>query len=415
MASLKKIREAAVHAATLQAQADSAESKPVREQSSRKAKDLWAGIGEFFKARSARDSFHLGEWFEECFGYDAYKRCRSDRENGPGLARRFMESAAVTTAAFQNVTQQYAYTTVLEAYNLPEIVFTKLIPVRPTTLVNERIPGISHIGDEALVVGEKEDFPVVGVSENWIDTPPCRKRGFVVAATWEAMFYDRTNQLGEMLNQHSKWLAVNHEKRAIAAIIDAGESTTNGEYRYRWKGNTIATYGDNSGTHTWDNLSASTPLTDYTSLNTAWLLLSAMTDPYTGEPISVEPKDLIIPPALMLTAEFARSGTVRRTAPGYATSGNPAGTEIPNPVQMLGQFTPRSSQLLKAATGSDTTWYIGDIARALVYMENLAPEVLAAPAGNEAEFTQDVVYRVRVKEVGTFATVEPRALVKCTG
>jgi hypothetical protein len=374
-----------------------------------------------FSDQSVTRNFELGDLFIECFGYDKYKDIRSAGKEKlePGKLKQIFESGggSVTTAAFANITQQYAYTTVIDAYALPERVFSSLIPVQPTKLQKERVPGITAMGDENLVVPENAEYPKAGVGENWIDTPLQRKRGVVVEASWEAMFYDRTGQLTDNLKTQGEQLAINIENRAIACIVDSGE-TAGYQYRYRWRNLApMATYGDNSGDHSFDNLAASNTLLDWTSIQTAWLLMMAMTDPFTGQPIMLGAKDLIVPPALVAAAAFATGGNVSRAVPGYATTGNPSKTEIPNPANIFGNLQIRTSQLLRASpygTNSDSIWFLGDISKAFKYFQSLPLEVTTAPAGNEAEFTRDCVWRVKTREVGSFVTVEPRAVIKCT-
>src|SRR5262245_693202 len=244
-----------------------------------------------FEEKSVRDNFDLGAAWRGCFGDGAFLDCRSRTAR----AHEVMEAAgAVTTAAFQNITQQFAFSTYLEAYNAPEMVFKAVIPAKDTPFRSERIPGISNIGDKELAVGESEEYPIAGVSEDYVDTPDTIKRGVIVPASWEAFFFDRTGQLRDRLQQVGTWDGVNQEKQAIACVVDSGETATN-KYRYRWLGNTIATYGDSSGTHDWDNLAGTNAFATYASLQTAYLLLKAMVDPFTGEPLDVMPKHLVLP------------------------------------------------------------------------------------------------------------------------
>jgi hypothetical protein len=369
-----------------------------------------------FEDAGERRSFDLGKLFAEMYGIGEWYNCRSDRTY---TATQVMEKAgAVNTAAFVNITGQWAYTAYIEGYDAPELVFKNLIPTRQSPFKFERVPGITAIGDEALVVDEAEDYPIAGVSEQWTETPETLKRGFIVPVTWEALFFDRTGRLRERVTDLGTWMGVNREKRAIDCVIDAGETAQN-KYRYKWMGNSIATYGDNSGTHNWDNLAASNALTDYTNVQAVWTLLMGMTDPFTGEPIYLQPKDLVVPPSLVWNVPFVTGGTLSRVTPGYATTGNPLKVEIPNPTSgIVGTWRQWSSQLLQArmtaASVAANTWFAGDIEKAFEYIENLAPEVTTAPAGSEAEFTKDIVLRTKVREMGTYNTRQPRAMVKAT-
>ena len=367
--------------------------------------------------------FDLGDLFIECFGYSNFKHCAQNQADCASRAHDVMIAAkserlteaagANSTAAFLNITQQFAYTTVLDAYDIPSRVFSGAIPTRQSKFKNERVPGISHIGDESDVVEENKPFPEVGVSEDWIDTPMTKKRGMVARASKECVFFDQTGEFMNRLSFLGDWLGVNDEKRAIACIADTGETKTN-EYRYTWRNTKIATYGDNSGTHTWDNLAGSLTLVDYNSINTAWQVLVGIRDPYTGEPQNVNMKHICVPPALAFTVPFALKGMVRRTAPGYATSGNPAGTEIPNPTgDIVGNLQTLTSQLFRDATGSDANWFIGDIGAAFEQIENWPLTVNTLGAGSQLEFDNDVIFQSRVSKRSTFNTKQPRKMVKC--
>ena len=174
----------------------------------------------------------------------------------------------------------------------------------------------------------------------------------------------------------------------------------------------IQTYGDNSGTHNWDNLAATNGLVDWTDVDAAEQLLAAITDPETGEPIILTPRHIVVTRQLLYTARRVVNATeITVTTPGYATSGNPTDTKVANPVQ---NYAIVSSQLLAARMATDTSWFLGDLTRAFAYMENWPLTVVQAPANSEAEFNLDVVMRFKASERGAAATLEPRAMVKCT-
>lgn len=363
----------------------------------------------------------LGHLFVECFGWHAFQHCRQSLSESAERAAKVMSEARLEEAAganssdaFLNITQQFAYQAVLDAYDIPARIFVNAIPTRPSKFKFERVPGITHIGDEVDVVDEGKPFPEVGVGEDWIDTPETKKRGMVARATKEAVFFDQTGLFLERLNYLGEWLGVNDEKRAITCVVDAGETAKN-KYRYTWRNTTIATYGDNSGDHTWDNLVASNALVDYTDIQAAWQALVEITDPYTGEPQNVAIKHICVPPALAFTVPFALKGMVKRTAPGYATSGVPAGTEIPNPVvDIVGSIQTMSSQLFRSISGSDSDWFIGDIGASFEQIENWPLTVTTLGAGSQLEFDQDIVFQSRVSKRSTFNTKQPRKMLKNT-
>lgn len=329
--------------------------------------------------------------------------------HGGGDGTELLETAAVVaSSAFAKITGQITYSATMEAFAEETKVFSPAVRTIPTQFSGERIAGITRIGDQALTVDEGHPYPVAGVAQDYIDTPQTTKKGMIVPITKEALFFDRTYLVQQRCAEVGGQLGINKEKRIIDAVIDENVTT----HRYKWRDTVIATYGDNSGTHTWDNLQASNALVDWTDIENAWLLFAAMLDPNTGEPITIDAKHLIVTPQLAWTARRIVNATeITVTTPGYATTGNPTGTKAANPVPSLSIL---SSNQLAARMATDTSWFVGDLSKAFAYMENWPITVVQAPANSEAEFTSDIVMRFKASERGAAATMEPRCMVKST-
>lgn len=326
--------------------------------------------------------------------------------NGVTMSQLMEETGGVTSGGFTRIAGQLMINAVLDGYNAEENVFSKVVPTQATMLSGERIPGISNIGDEATTIGEGQPYPLAGVSEDFIDTPQTTKRGLEVDVTKEAIFFDRTGQLKDKCSKVGAALALNKEKRLIDALID--ENVT--AHRYKWKGTSYASF---QASTPYINLKASNALVDWTNIDAAELVFSQLTDPYTGEPITVTPRHLIVTRQLLRTAQRITSATnIKTTTPGYATSANPNSADWGNPYG-IGWEILWSAQLA-ARLGTDTSWFIGDVTKAMKYMENWPITVVEAPPNSEAEFTRDVVYRVKASERGAAAVVEPRQLCKNT-
>lgn len=324
---------------------------------------------------------------------------------------RLVESGAVNTAAFSNISGQIVYSTVMEAYEQEAFVFSGVIPVQQTEFNGEKIPGIGRIGDKAEVVDENGAYPRVGVNEDWVETPVTTKRGLILPLTKEAMFFDRTGLLLSRCSEVGDALGLNKEKRAIDCVID--ENTTKHRYNRKSRG-AVATYGNNSGNHDWDNLEASNALVDWTDIDNAMQLFNGIVDPNTGEPVVINnPLRLICVKALESTALRIRNATeVTTVTPGYATSANPIETRGPNPVG--GAYEILTSRQLAARLATDTSWFLGDPTKAFRYMQNWPMAVVQAPVNSQREFDYDVVMEWKASERGQFATVEPRYMVACT-
>ena len=151
----------------------------------------------------------LGKLFVECFGWHHFQSCREAGEDSGVMAQNLMKESrrleeaaggAISSDTFLNITQQFAYTMVLDKYDIPSKVFLNKIPTRPSKFKQERVPGISHVGDLINDVAENTSYPEVGPSEDWIDTPMTRKKGMIARASKESSFsFDQTGVFLERL------------------------------------------------------------------------------------------------------------------------------------------------------------------------------------------------------------------------
>jgi hypothetical protein len=310
------------------------------------------------------------------------------------------------------------YSTLLDRYKDRSFIGEKLVTTVPTEFNGEKIPGINRIGDEAESIGEGKAYPTASFSESWIQTPQTTKRGMIVQVTLETVFFDRTGLVLENAGEVGYWMGVNKEKRILDHILGLTNS-------YNFLGTAYNTYQSSSP---WINVQAANQLIDFVSINTALLLFDRMTDPFTGEPIAVMADTMVVPSALHPTAMALQRATEVWAAPGLTTdtpttAGGTWSTHAPNPARNpspfggkvpVSQFEVLSSPLVFARDSSATSWFIGDFKRAFMYMENWPIQVIQAPPGNEAEFTEDVVARFKVTERGTVAVRDPRYVAKCT-
>jgi hypothetical protein len=299
---------------------------------------------------------------------------------------------------------------VLDAYETEEGVFSALIPeMTASTLDGEKIPGINEVGDEIGFRNEHDAYPIAGFGEDWLFTPTIRDRGVIVSLSWEAIFNDKTGLVAKRAADVGTGMKINKEKAAIDCVIDENITT----HRYNWRGTVIATYGDNSGTHTWDNLEASNALVDWTDVDALEQLFNTLVNPYTGEPVVVDPKHLVVTKQLEQVAyHILQSTVIGRTTPGYATSANPNKNELPNPYK--GKYELVTSRRLASRLGTDTSWFLGDIGKAFACMMAEKMNVVQAPPNSEAEFNRRIVAAHRVNERFAYTTVQPRAMCKAT-
>lgn len=389
--------------------------KKLIEHYQRDASGAAAFLRESFGSRAIRpNEFDIGKLFAECFGWDTYLQCRAGKRLANDVFTLAVSEAegAVSTAAFQDISGQIVYSSILEAYQSEDFVFSQLIPEEPITngtLDGEKIAGITEIGDEASIREETQPYALAGVGQDWIFTPAVKDRGMIVPVTWEAIFADRTGILLQRCSEVGKWLGVNKEVRAVDCVID--ENTT--AHRYNWRGTVIESYNDNTGAHTWDNLAGSNALTDWTSLNATEQVFNGLVDPYTGFPIMIEPKHLIVTKQLEQTARRIVSATeIRVATPGWASTGSPTATLTGNPYS--NKYEVVTSRLLAQRLGTDTHWFLGDVSKLARYRVAEPLTTIQAPPNNSDEFNRRIVMQYRANERGAYYVVQPRAMVKNT-
>lgn len=318
-----------------------------------------------------------------------------------------LEAGAVKASQFSNITGQIVYSMTLEKYDDEDFVFTKEVTNIPSQFLDmEKVAGIGRIGDEAEVVGEGQPYPYVGPTEDYIHLPPAKKRGDICALTWESVFADRTGDLLARAGELGFWLGLNKEKRIIDSIVDengGAASAATGGHRYHWRGTSYATY--DTGT-TWDNVTTSNALVDWTDIEGAELTLSRITDQNTGEPTMITPDTVIVTKQLEYTARYViQSTSMAINAGGYATSGTPTRYELSN---MVPKYKILTSRLLETRMATDTDWYLANLKKAIGYKECRPLTVEQAPSNHPDAFNRDIVNQWKVSEIGAACVLNPR-------
>lgn len=364
------------------------------------------------------DDFSFKALFEACFGWGELQACVRDR--GRLVTQHVYEHAgAASTAAFKDISGQIIFSMMLPRYTSEEFVFTKLIPERQSPYTFEKVAGLSDIGpgtDAEWVVPEGEPYNYAGFGPNYINLAETQKRGKIVPVTREAIFFDRTSMVREMAGRIGYWLGYNREIRAIDCVIDenaGAKSAAAGGHRYHWLGTSIATYGDNSGAHSWDNLVATNALVDWTDVDAVEQNFNAIVDPFTGAPIELGATTLIATKDLEKTVlRILDSTKLNILTPGYATTGNPTVGTVGN--YYAGAFRYVGSRLLAQRLATDTSWFYGAPEKAFVYVVNFPFSTRTAPTNSEAEFNRDIVLQERADERGAYSTIDPRFMQKAT-
>lgn len=368
----------------------------------------WTEFCEALRSKQLRpDQFSIRDLFERCVpnGRELAESFNPRYSHTQHSSRAWYEAAgAVMSSDFSNITGQIVYSALMEPLTDEAFPFQKLIPAQPTPFDGEKIAGIAKLGDVSEVVAEGKNYPRVGTSEDYIETPATTKRGLIVPVTKEAIFFDRTGRLLSECSQVGETLMLIKEKRAIDCLIDENRTT----HRYKWRGVTFASY---QAATPWINVKTSNALVDWTDIDLAEQVLNELTDPNTGEPVMVEATHIIVTKEneaaamriMNATATVLHSG-------GYATSGNLVETRGDN--RWRNKYQVLSTRMLKTRAATDTDWWLGAPARYAKYMENWPITVTQAPPNSSEDFNADVVNQYKASERGEYAVVQPRVMVE---
>jgi hypothetical protein len=326
-------------------------------------------------------------------GHEALHEMQSRRAGGNSL---FVEAGgtAINTADFSNIIGQISYADVLSNFD-PDAngyIGDKLLTVIPaTTGQKEMIPGVTLIGDQAERVGENDDYPTAGIGEQFIVLPEIYKYGFIMNITEETLFEDKTGLVLQNFNKVAEAMAINLEKERLNTVLGVTSS-------YSRNGGAVqATYGNTHTNGDGDNLIGSNPLNDRTAFNNAKLYFNNLTDPDTGEPISMgRDYQVVVPDALEWTLGDILSAREYQTTPSLGATA--VRMKSDNPIYMGGRsYEPLSNLYVSTITGDDTTWFMGNFKKAFVERTIYPTTVEMQDRTSDLAFSRDIISRIKVK------------------
>ena len=88
--------------------------------------------------------------------------------------------------------------------------------------------GIGGVGDKAEIVKEGEPYPMVGVNEEFVDTPATVRRGYIVPVTKDIVIADRTGFeiLRDDYTGAANGIVKLHARRRVGGRVVLGEAMT---------------------------------------------------------------------------------------------------------------------------------------------------------------------------------------------
>ncbi len=308
-------------------------------------------------------------------------------------------------SAFNQVTGTIIESKIRNAYNKGIFAVSKCVATIPTRCDGEKIHA-SQVSDGTATVEPGEQYPIVGLSGDYVETPSTTKHGLIVPITREAIFFDRTHLVLSKATEVGETLALNKEKRILDMVLGLANT-------YNYNGVAHDTY--QTGATPWKNVLPGNVLQDWDNIDAAENLLGAMIDPSSGEHLLAEIDTVLVMPQLRTVAHRL----LHASELAHQNAASAPMSAVPSPFAGYTLIASRLAyqRLLEASpvvTNPENVWIIGNFAKAFAYMENWPITVTRSSIGSEADFTQDVVVRFKASERGTPAILNPRYVVKCT-
>lgn len=380
-----------------------------------------------------QESFDKGEFTMEDFSIQDL--CRELIPNGHEFVRQMDPRAetvleaspdVVDTSAFSQITGQLMFSTIKQALEDEDLIGDMLVSSMPSNLRDEeKIPGISNTANEfENEVPEGKEFPLVGLSEEFVMAPRSEVHGGIIGITRQMIRADKTGVLIQRAREIGIGLAVNREitiLKTVLGLID-NDHNANGERR-----NTYAAAGANMGFNNLDNAE----LLDYSDIIEVEEVFRTMSDPHTGRPLRVSPKVLLCAPTPVawVARRLIKATEVRNDQrPVLAAGVSVYQPTSPNPIpyalevvssdlvpRLIQEYTGKGGITAANRTAAVKHWFLGDFKKAFYWKELVPLEVKEEPPNSSIAFERDVMLRFRVMYDGSCFPYEPRYVVRSDG
>jgi hypothetical protein len=315
----------------------------------------------------------------------------------------------VTSTVFPQITSQLIFSEIRSQFMLEANVFTPLVPVKQSRIKgSEVVPSVTNLDpSDVQTVIEGQEYPSVGVTEEYFTLPAKDKKGLKIALTREAITFDRTGMLVEQARAIGKTLGMARENETIDALI----GQTNNYSRNGTASNTYLTTG------AYINKQTGTPLNDWTDIDNARQLFVDILDPNTSEPITHSLRHLVVMPFKEFVAKRILNATeVREIADAGVRQEQ---TIAANPVAGMGLQLLTSERLYRRVlAGPEATaaiardgWFLGDISQLLTFYEVWPLEVVQR-TDSQASFDSDIEMQFKASYYGVTAVREPRYMLR---
>lgn len=332
---------------------------------------------------------------------------------------RLMESGGgmpVSSTMFPQITGQLLFSEIRRQFDMEANEFSPRVPVIPSIIKGtEIVPSITNVSPGDMEdVHEGQSYPRIGVTEEYFTLPAKQKRGAIVEVTKEAIKFDKTGMLVEQARGIGRALGASREN----AIIDALIGQTNNYSRNGTATNTYLTAG------AYINNQSSTPLVDWTDIDSALQLFAAILDPNTSEPLAdlMRPRHLVVMPFKRRTAMRILAATSTGAADALTRGAGVREESLTgaSPISDLGLELISSIRLYRrvlagpesVAANAQDGWFLGDLSRLLGWYEVFPLTLAQKGVESEAAWDRDVDLQYKASYYGVAAVREPRYMVR---
>jgi hypothetical protein len=320
-------------------------------------------------------------------------------------------SETVTTGSFPTIIGTVMSKTFIESYNYFTADYKALyteVPWDGNNSTEMYVPGLQALGG-AKERPEGTAYQDDSLNEKWAKVV-MKDFGRMISITWEALVTDKTGlvlercqQRGEMLGLHLAKLVV-QSIEMVAARSTMNETTTQAAV-FNSTAITQANFyaNDHSAVtgldgQTNDNLVTTSCALDFDGLKEAFSLIRKMTDE-NGDPITVEPKVLLVP-----TGEEVNAWQLMNTIsqPGTAEAG-------------LNFFRGKYSIVATPFLSDTNSWFLGDFKKQIIVVYVAHPVMVTKGSETDDFFTSKIVKKWRASHHVGSAARDYRYVVRSPG
>lgn len=353
------------------------------------------------------------EWVESLGAHTAAGAKVGGRifEAGGGSGVAMVPGQIPNVSAYLGSVSGLLQAAMLETYDKPEYIIDQIVEVIPSKTRQTKLIGLGRIGDQSKRRNPGEAHPFAQVQERYITTPETQQDALAGAVTYEAVFFDQTQQVLEQMRGIGTELGLRKELDGFAVF--AGVSNP-----YVYNGTGYSTYLTSGN---WIN-DQSNQLDDWTDINNAEELGSRMTDQETGNRIGITYDTLVVSPARRATADYIVGATNVEARTPTTMAVVASGKNRVKPYKILSSVyldqvltaTAANNGLALSQSNANLYWWMVKTGRggAFVRVENWPLAVEEAAPNDFTMKNHKIVLAVFADQMHIFSVREPRNVIR---